>query len=97
VDAATAWLREHDMNYRGAGWKDIRDSGEYRMPRQEVPWGGADDLALLVASGSGDYVRSLPWTRCRDHRCRIEFVPVTPWQEFCSGRCRLRAHRRKRR
>jgi len=28
--------------------------------------------------------------KCRDPKCRKEFVPNTLWQKFCSIRCRAR-------
>lgn len=94
MDDAERWLQDNDPNYSTSvsRWKNVK-SGIYRIPRQEIPWGNAQDLAELVDARGGDYVESVPRRACE--RCHFLFVPQTPWHRFCSRACKHQARRRR--
>ncbi len=110
-DAAEKWLVENDPEYlaNAANWKHLQQSGTYRRPRQEIPWGLADDLELLVECSErttyvGDnsfgprargYVGEVGRRACE--RCGELFVPTNSWNRFCSSRCRRTVEKRRQR
>lgn len=110
LNDAEDWLTDHDPDYatRSAGWKHVRYDGTYRRPRQEIPWGLADDLELLVEAGErlgGERDRRGPKPRgyvgaaerraCE--RCGELFAPSVSRHRFCSDRCRWAAQKKAQR
>lgn len=95
MDAAEAWLAEHDPGYESSrlAWKDL-DGGAYRTPPQEIPWGSAADLALLVDTDQARYVEPVDTIACA--HCGEMFAPVTSWQRYCSETCEQRNRERRR-
>jgi hypothetical protein len=93
MDDAERWLSLNDPEYRESSgdWKDVK-SRVYRTPRQEVPWGGSEDLSDLVEAGA-EYVESVDRRACE--RCGELFVPATSWHRFCSRACNEQARRRR--
>lgn len=106
-DAAEKWLVEHDPDYdaNSGNWKHIQNSGAYRRPRQEIPWGLADDLERLVESEHQEGERRGPKARgyvgeveqrlCE--RCGGAFTPTNSWNRFCTGNCQRSAWKRAKR
>ncbi len=112
-DAAEKWLVENDPDYlaNAANWKHLQQSGTYRRPRQEIPWGLADDLELLVEGGertsyvgegsdrreprARGYVGEVGRRICE--RCGEMFVPKAARHKFCSHACRQSVWDRKKR
>ena len=100
MDAAEAWLREHDPEYETtkAGWKNLVD-GEYVTPWQEFPAGTADDIQAIAESGRGSYILdTLPERYCPE--CGRSFMPYKGDHLYCSRRHQkrstMRAYRRRR-
>ena len=95
--SADAWLREHDPDYEQSRrrWKDIRDSGDYWTPRQEVPVGLSADLDRLIEIGEADYL-DVPQKRACE-RCFALFEPTNAWHRYCSDLCKQRARPRRQR
>ncbi len=93
MDAATAWLIEHDMEYETSrrSWRHLNDDGEYGTPSQEIPSGSSGDLAHLVATGRGKFVESVDHRQC--DQCDTLFVPLSAIHIHCSELCRGRARK----
>ena len=81
-DPAEQWLRDHDPDYAESrkAWKDLSD-GEYVSP--EMPW-EMDFDEIVPVEPIND--RLCGW-------CGAAYVSAKDWQRFCSGRCRIAAHR----
>lgn len=94
MDAADAWLREHDPHYSQSrqAWPDIADDGEYYSPWREIPCGNEADIALLVELGEGRYVEEAEKLMCR--ACGLLFYPTRIGHHYCSDHCRNVAHQR---
>jgi predicted nucleic acid-binding Zn ribbon protein len=106
-NAAEKWLVENDPDYieHRRDWKQIRPDGTYSRPRQEIPWGLADDLEHLVGLGrmspdrratkARGYVGVVDRRACE--RCHSLFTPTNSWNRFCSDRCRWAAQKKEQR
>ena len=94
MDSAELWLLENDPNYVKASqdWKHLK-TGEYVCPPQEIPWGNADDIQMLVDAGEARYLPVPARRACES--CGYLFVPNTPWQRFCREPCRKRVANRR--
>jgi hypothetical protein len=95
TDQAEAWLQQNDPDYQpnSETWKQVRSTGDYITPRQEIPWQLGAELATLVATETGEYVEHASRRACE--RCYDLFVPNTPWHRFCSTRCRRTIEQRR--
>jgi hypothetical protein len=87
MDAAEAWLRENDPDYkvRSKAW-------DTDTPGQEILWGDGSDLELLTNAG---YEYVTPANRRACERCGDVFTPRTSWHRFCSEACKKQAKRRR--
>jgi hypothetical protein len=94
MDSAEAWLSEHDPDYAETkqGWKHL-DGEECDTPGQEVPFGSDTDLELLVEENEGRWLPSAQRKACE--RCGYLYAPNTPWQRFCTDKCKVQAFRAK--
>lgn len=96
MDAATAWLKEHDPDYATtrAAWKDLDDDGAYQTPAQEIPAGlirGDEPIVLLVDSGRAHLVTSTEYKSCLN--CGRLFQPTASRHEYCSELCQAKRKR----
>lgn len=89
MDAAEAWLAQHDPDYESSrqSWRHLNTDGEYETPRQEIPWGDATAVARLVERGAATYTElSENERRCR--YCDTVFVVWKSDHVYCSATCR---------
>jgi hypothetical protein len=97
MEDAEKWLLANDPYYKFESqfWKHLRRKGVYERPRQEVPWGLANDLQQLVETERAADERRGPkargyvdWAERRAcERCGETFIPKNSWSRFCSRRC----------
>ena len=98
MDAATAWLKEHDPDYTHTrlAWRDLDDDGEYQTPAQEIPAGlirGGEEIVLLLDSGRADLVRPVDDKACLN--CGRMFAPTVARNDYCSETCQAKRKRQR--
>ena len=90
MDAAEAWLREHDPAYSASrkAWQVLDDSlrDPCPPPWREIPFGDSAGLASLVDIGYGRYVEEAEQRLCAS--CGEPFIPTRVGHRFCSDPCR---------
>lgn len=87
MDAAEAWLREHDPDYTQArqAWRDLDEEGAYQTPPREIPWGTATDVARLLDTGAARAVQPASARHCA--HCDAPFIAQVAWHRYCTRTC----------
>jgi hypothetical protein len=98
MDAATAWLKEHDPEYATSrlAWKDLDDDGAYQTPAQEIPAGlirGNEEIVLMVDNGTAQLVQPIDYKACLN--CGRLYQPTVARSLYCSDTCQAKRRRER--
>ena len=99
LDAAEAWLQEHDPDYEHSreSWRHVRGE-DYTAPRQEVSVGDARDIERIVyGEQRGQWLAAQYAGERYCNECGRTYTPRQYNQRYCSQKHYWRAKKREQR